>query len=118
MATAVLDTAALIPASIHLRLKHGTTLEAFYQELAGLRFSIVLLARWERSDSLEAENRAELREELDSLRALYFDSIDELAMTFGVQQAIDAKAEIERTIEVPRGIMPPIMVCEGEQLYF
>lgn len=118
MSTAVLDTAALIPASIHVRLKRESNLEAFYQELAGLRFSIVLLARWEGSTSIDAENRAELRDELAHLRALYLDTIDELAMTFGVQQAMDAKAETERTVEVPRDMMPPMMVCEDEQLHF
>ena len=118
MATAVLEPAALIPASIHMRLKRESNLEAFYQELAGLRFAIVLLARWEGSDNLETENRAELRDELVRLRAIYLDTIDELAMTFGVQQAMDAKEEVERTVEVPRGMMPPTMVCEDEQLYF
>ena len=118
MSTAVLDTAALIPASIHVRLKRESNLEAFYQELAGLRFSIVLLARWERSDNLDADNKAELREELAHLRALYLDTIDEMAMTFGVQQAMHAKAEVEHNVEVPRGMMPPMMVCEDEQLYF
>ncbi len=118
MATAVLDTAALIPASIHVRLKRESNLEAFYQELGGLRFAIVLLARWERSENLDECTRAELREELVHLRALYLDTLDELAMSFGVQQAMDAKAEVERTVEVPRGMMPPMMVCEDQQLYF
>ena len=118
MSTTVLDTAALIPASVHVRLKRESNLEAFYQELAGLRFSVVLLARWESSGSLDAENRIELREELAHLRALYFETIDEMAMAFGVQQAMETKAEVERTVEVPRGMMPPKMVCEDEQLYF
>jgi len=118
MSAAVLDAAALIPASIHARLKREPNFAAFHQELAGLRFSIVLLARWEHSENLEEENRAELREELDHLRTLYFDTIDEMAMAFGVQQAMDAKAEVERTVEVPRGMMPSIMISEDDQLYF
>jgi hypothetical protein len=118
MSTAVLDTAALIPASVHVRIKHEPNHAAFKQELAGLRFAIVLLARWERSDSLDAENRAELREELTHLRALYLDTIDEMAMTLGTQQAMDAKAEVERTVEVPRDMMPPMMACDNRQLYF
>jgi len=118
MSVAVPDTAALIPASIHARLRRETSIAAFYQELAGLRFAIVLLARWERFDNLDAENRAELREELVHLRALYSSTIDEVAMTMGVQQAMDAKAQVEQTVEVPRGMMPPKMVSEDEQLYF
>jgi hypothetical protein len=118
MSTAVLDTAALIPASLHARLKRESNLAAFLQELAGLRFSIVLLARWEASDSVDQENRAELRHELKHLRALYLETIDELAMNFGVQQAMDAKKEVERTVEVPRDMMPPLKTRENEQLYF
>jgi hypothetical protein len=118
MSTAILDTAALIPASIYEHLKHEPNVAAFQQELAGLRFSIVLLARWESSSSLDAGNRAELREELVHLRTLYFDTIDEMAMTFGVQHAMDAKAEVECTVEVPHDMMPPILTCEDEQLDF
>jgi hypothetical protein len=119
MATAVVEPVALIPASLYARLKHEATLAAFRQELAGLRFSIVLLARWESSDNLDACNRGELREELAHLRALYLDTLDELAMTFGVQQAIEMKQEVERSIEVPRDMMPPIAACEeDEQRYF
>jgi hypothetical protein len=118
MSTAVLEPAALIPAALHARLKRKSSLAAYSQELAGLRFSIVLLARWESSDSLGEDNRAELREELAHLRVLYFDTIDELAMSFGVQQAMNAKAEVEHTVEVPRGMMPPMRIEEDEQLYF
>jgi hypothetical protein len=118
MPTAVLEPAALIPAALHARLKRKSSLEAYYQELAGLRFSVVLLARWEPSTSLSEDNRAELHEELAHLRALYFDTVDELAMAFGVQRAMDAKAEVERTVEVPRGMMPPMRIQEDEQLYF
>jgi hypothetical protein len=118
MSTAVLDRVALLPASLHARLKRKSTLAAYYQELAGLRFSIVLLARWEHSESLQEDNRAELREELAHLRAYYFDTIDDLAMAYGVQQAMNAQAEVERTVDVPRDMTPQTLICDDGQLYF
>jgi len=118
MSTALLDTAALIPAALHARLKREFNFAAFLQELAGLRFSIVLLARWQGSDSVDGENRAELREELVHLRTLYFETIDEMAMIFGVQRAMDAQREVERTVEVPGDMMPPLKTRNDEQLYF
>lgn len=118
MSTAVLDTAALIPATLYARLKRESNFAAFLEELAGLRFSIVLLARWEASDHVDPENRTELRHELARLRALYFDTIDEMAMVFGVQQAMDAQKEVERTVDVPRDMMPPMASRGDEQLYF
>jgi hypothetical protein len=118
MSTAVLDTAALIPASLRARLKREPNFAAFLQELTGLRFSIVLLARWQASDSVAEENRAELRGELAHLRKLYFETIDEMAMTFGVQHAIDAQKQVESTVQVPRNMMPPLKHREQEQLFF
>lgn len=118
MSTAVLDQAALIPAAIHVRIRREPNLDAFYQELAGLRFSIVLLARWQSADTLDEDNRAELREELSHLRKLYFDAIDEMAMSFGIAQAMGAKDEVERNVEVPPDMMPPMAARHNEQLYF
>jgi hypothetical protein len=118
MSTAVLDTAALIPATLYARLKREPNFSAFLEELAGLRFSIVLMARWQASEHVEEENRAELRHELARLRALYLDTVDEMAMAFGVQQAMDAQKDVERSVEVPRDMMPPMAAREDEQLYF
>lgn len=115
MATATFEPAALMPASLYSRLKHEATLAAFRQELAGLRFSIVLLARWESSGSVDEDNRFELCCELAHLRTVYLDTVDELAMTFGVQQAIDTKEEVERAVEVPCDMMPLTMACEEEE---
>ncbi len=113
------ETAAIVPAAVFVRLKRETNLAAMTQELAGLRFSIILLARWEASRSVEAANLAELRRELDELRALYFDKIDALAMSFGVQQAMETRASVERSVVVPRGMTPPhVRQQEQEQLYF
>jgi hypothetical protein len=103
---------------VYVRLKRETHLSAMTQELASLRFSILLLARWERSRSVDQESLAELRDELDDLRKLYFEKIDELAMTFGVQQAIETRASVEHAVTVPKAMMPPLRKKEQEQLYF
>jgi hypothetical protein len=112
------EPAALVPASIYARLKRETNLAAITQELAGLRFSIILLARWESSRKMDPVNLIELRRELKELRALYFDKIDGLAMSFGVQQAMETKQTVERSVVVPKGMAPPLQEKEREQLYF
>ena len=40
------------------------------------------------------------------LRKHYGDKIDEIAMTFGVQQAMETQDEVERTVVVPRDVKP------------
>jgi hypothetical protein len=40
------------------------------------------------------------------LRKHYGDKIDEIAMTFGVQQAIETRDEVERTVVVPVEVKP------------
>ncbi len=112
------ETAAIMPAAVYVRLKRETNLAAVTQELAGLRFSIILLARWEAARSVDAASMVELRRELARMRTLYFDKIDTLAMSFGVQQAMETKASVERSVMVPRGMMPPIAEKQQEQLYF
>ncbi len=75
------------------------------EELSALRFSIILTARWASSDSESPDRRAELRADLAQLRRHYSDKIDEIAMTFGVDQAMKAQEEVERTVVVPRDIV-------------
>jgi hypothetical protein len=87
-------------------------------ELAGLRFSILLTSKWEASDTIAAERRAELRQELSILRSLYLNQVDEIAMSFGVQAAIDTKEEIERTVVLPDDMRPSAMPLDMEELYF
>lgn len=99
---APLDVAAVGPASIYIRETRAELLAYETDELAGLRFSIILTARWEGSDSETPDRRAELRADLALLRKHYGDKIDEIAMTFGVEQAMNAKEEVERTVVVPR----------------
>jgi hypothetical protein len=118
MPAAAAETAPIVPASVYARLRRETNLAAMTQELAGLRFSIILLARWEAARSVDVVNMAELRRELAELRTLYSDTIDSLAMTFGVQQAMETKASVERAVVVPRGMTPPLLRQPEEQLYF
>ncbi len=101
---AALDPASLNPASRYVRESREALLAYDTEELAVLRFSIILTARWEASDSEAPERRAELRKELALLRKHYGDKIDEIAMTYGVMQAMKAKEEVERTVTLPREI--------------
>ncbi len=84
------------------------------EELAALRFSIILTARWAASDNETSDRRAELREELALLRRHYSDKVDEIAMTFGVQQAIETQDQVERAVVVPRDLKPLPMKIEGK----
>lgn len=85
-------------------------------ELAGIRFLIVLTGKWEAWDSLPLGRRADLRTELFNLRALYLDKLDEIALEFGVQTAIEIKDEVEHTVAIPIDMTPAIMPIESEQL--
>ena len=88
-------------ASRYIRETRDELLAYETDELAAVRFSIILTARWAASDDEPPERRAELRGELELLRKHYGDKIDEIAMTFGVQQAMATKEEVERTVVVP-----------------
>jgi len=59
------------------------------------------------------ERRAELREELELLRQHYGDKVDEIAMTFGVQRAIETQNQVERTVIVPRNVKPIPIKIDG-----
>ena len=86
-------------------------------ELAGIRFSVVLTAQWEASDTLPPARRAILRTELSSLRAEYLDKLDEIAMACGVQMAIATREEVESTVAIPADMTPSVMPMEWDQLY-
>ena len=101
---APLDLAANGPASRYIRETSIELLDYETEELAALRFSIILTARWADSDTETPERRAELRDELALLRQHYGDKIDEIAMTFGVQQAMKTQNQVERTVVVPRDL--------------
>jgi hypothetical protein len=98
---APLDAAVIGPASRYMRETRDALLAYDTEELAALRFSIILTARWAASEGEDPERRAELREDLATLRKHYEDMVDEIAMTFGVEEAINAKEEVERSVVVP-----------------
>ena len=118
MPTYMCDDASVNSVADSIKKQKKLLLAAKREELAGLRFSIILTAQWEASDTLPADRRAELRTELFNLRSLYLDKIDEIAMSFGVQKAIQTKEEIERTVAIPNDMTPDMMPIESEQLYF
>jgi hypothetical protein len=103
---APLDLASIGPASRYVLETREELLTYETEELAAVRFSIILTARWVASDDEAPERRAELRSELELLRKHYGDKIDEIAMTFGVQQAMQTKDEVERTVVVPVEVGP------------
>lgn len=116
MSIAILDASPIDNASVEAPQKNIATCT---EELAALRYLVILNARWASSDSLERERRKELRRELARLRRRYSDKIDEIAMTFGIQPAMDAKTNVERHVTVPRGVNPPASACEEDtELYF
>jgi hypothetical protein len=103
------------PASRYIRETREAMLAYEIEELAALRFSIILTARWEASDDEDPQQRAELRADLSLLRRHYGDKIDEMAMTFGVEEAMKAKDEVERTVVVPCD-MKPLKTQRHEQV--
>jgi hypothetical protein len=106
-----LDAILINPDCRHMPGRPRTTLSANIDELAGLRFSILITARWEESEDETEEQRAQLRNELVQLRCLYFDKIDQIAMTFGVRSAMKAQQEVERTVILPRSGKPTGTAC-------
>jgi hypothetical protein len=103
---APLDLAANGPASRYIRETSIELLDYEIEELAALRFSIILTARWAASDNETPDRRAELRDELALLRKHFGDKVDEIAMIFGVQQAIETQNQVERAVVVPRDAKP------------
>ena len=103
MSTRLLDKTSTGPASHHGQVKQ-IVLDTSLEELASLRFAIILTARWERSASEDLERRGELRDELVRLRCQYSEKIDDIAMTFGIQVAMNAKNEVEHAVSVPMGL--------------
>jgi len=93
-----------------------STLAASIDDLAALRFSILITARWEESEDETEEQRVQLRDELNQLRILYYDKIDEIAMTYGVRPAMKAQQEVERTVILPRNEKPAAAasVCDQD----
>jgi hypothetical protein len=104
MPTHLLEAISIDPGFQHTHEKLEKPLEVCIEELATLRFTIILTVKWEASAGDDTEYRDNLRVDLVSLRREYSRKIDEIAMTFSVQQAMDAKEEVERTVALPLGI--------------
>jgi len=111
---APLDLANIGPASRYIREMSVELLDHEKELLAALRFSIILTSRWVASEDDTLGRRAELRGELKLLRNHYDDKIDEIAMTFGVQQAMATQIEVERTVVVPIELKPIPMKAGGQ----
>jgi len=106
---------AIGPTSPHVVETKEALLACDTDELSALRFSVILTARWAASDSESPDRRAELRSDLALLRKHYSDKIDEIAMTFGIDQAMKAKEKVERTVVVPRDIVTFEMPSDGSE---
>jgi len=89
------------PATRFIEEKQEQMLAADIEELAALRFSIVITARWESDRDEDPQRRKELRSELENLRWRYFEKIDNIAMAFGVAAAMKAKDVVERRVTLP-----------------
>ena len=76
-------------------------------QLARLRFTTILVARWEPSSGVTSHRRKEMRTELTRLRNLYLGMVDELAMAYGVHHALMTRNYVERTVCIPKCILPP-----------
>jgi molecular chaperone DnaK (HSP70) len=112
------DAISTCPASRSEHEKEETSLAATINDLAVLRFSIVVTAKWEVAESEDTERRTELRTELSNLRHLYFEKLDQIAMTFGVEQAMKAKEEVEGNFKTSREIKPAMTPSDAGPLYF
>ena len=95
------------PASRYVLEHQQASLSDEVEQLAGLRFAIVLSAKWENSGVLSGHARTELQDELRQLRSKFSDKIDEIAMKYGVQAAMVAQAGVEREVTVPKIMAPP-----------
>ncbi|MGH9589159.1 MAG: hypothetical protein ACRD25_02130 [Terracidiphilus sp.] len=102
MSIAIVENLSLSPGTSHACERKESTLASAKEDLVRLRFSTLLTARWAEAEDEDPERRGELRAELAELRRHYFNEIDEIAMNFGVQQAMDAKEEVERNVVLPR----------------
>jgi hypothetical protein len=98
----LLDAAPSSHALIHTESEREYLLAVAREELASLRFATILTARWEAAAQKDVARRNEMRADLKTLRRNYSDKIDEIAMKFGVQDAMVAQREVERSVFVPK----------------
>jgi hypothetical protein len=101
---AILEASAAVSAAVG---NHSRNLPGLTEKLASLRYLIILTARWAASDSIGEERRKVMHRDLARLRREYSFFIDDIAMSIGIQQAMDAKERVEASVVVPKGIKPP-----------
>ena len=110
---------SLGPATRFVQEKQQEQLACDVEELANIRFSIVITSKWANQPDEEPERRRELRDELDSLRYRYYDKIDRIAMSHGVSEAMIARDEVERriTIELTKNLADAVAGDENEERF-
>jgi len=107
------------PATRFVQEKQQEQLASDVEELANIRFSIVITSKWANSPDEEPERRRELRDELDSLRYRYYDKIDRIAMAHGVPEAMIARDEVESriTIELTKNLAEAMAADDDEDRF-
>ena len=106
--TAELDPSIAGPATRYAFHHQQAGLSGAVEQLAGLRFSILLSAKWLGTGVLTGHARTELQDELRQLRLQYSNKIDEIAINYGVQAAMVAVDGVEREVGVPKIMAPPL----------
>ena len=104
MSPAILEASAAVSTTLGAPQRN---LMALTEKLASVRYLIILTARWAASDSIGHERRDLMNRDLARIRREYCGLIDDIAMNFGVQAAMDAKEDVEENVAVPKGIKPP-----------
>lgn len=102
MPAELLEAASTSTSFVHTYAERECRLAVAREELASLRFATILTARWEVAARNDVARRNEMRADLKTLRRQYSEKIDQIAMNFGIQCAMDAKEEVERSVFVPK----------------
>jgi hypothetical protein len=118
MPTSTHNHLSIVPVPRFACKRENATLPALIEDLTRLRFSVLLTGKWAMSSEETPECRAEMRSELAGLRFLYSEKIDEIAMRFGVPEAMHTQEEVERNVTVPENMEKPSGPIDGEGLYF
>jgi len=104
MSMATFDSPSVLSPACRARKKQPDDLSAWSEELSGLWLAILLTARWEAQETESQERREDLQAELDQLRLQYYGGIDEIAMAFGIPQAMAMLQTVERNVRLPKEI--------------
>lgn len=101
-----------IPRSLLNRTENS--LAARIDELASLRFSLMLAARYADSENQKVGHRDELRARLKVLRRQYSEKIDEIAIGLSATDTMRVLEQVEQNVVIPRGIQLSIESLEEE----